>query len=92
MMTSGTKSEAYLGSSGDTDNSINTAMMPTTPSPADPGNHGGTRIDAGLGLNLWHPSKGFRVAAEFAVPLYQNLNGPQLGQDWTLTLGSQFAW
>ena len=84
--------KSWKGISGDTDNSVNSAMMPTLSSPADPSNHGGTSIDAGLGLNLWHPSNGFRVAAEFAVPLYQNLNGPQLGQDWTLTLGTQYAW
>lgn len=84
--------ESWKSISGNTDNSVNTAMKPTMSAPADPLNHGGTRIDAGLGLNLWHPNSGFRVAAEFAVPLYQNLNGPQLGQDWTLTIGTQYAW
>lgn len=84
--------KSWKGISGNTDKSINTAMMPNMSSAADPNNHGGTRIDAGLGLNLWHPTSGFRVAAEFAVPFYQNLNGPQLGQDWTLTLGTQYAW
>ena len=82
--------KSWKSISGDTDNSVNSAMNMS--SPADPNNYGGTSIDAGLGLNLWHPTSGFRVAAEFAVPLYQNLNGPQLGQDWTLTLGTQYAW
>jgi hypothetical protein len=80
---------------GDTDNSVNDlapAMVQPFSSPADPDNHGGTRIDAGIGLNLWHPTTGFRVATEFLVPVYQKLNGPQLGQDWTLTLGTQYAW
>ncbi|MFC5050168.1 transporter [Rubritalea spongiae] len=77
---------------GDTNNSLNMPMMPNMSSPADPDNHGGTRIDAGIGLNLWHPTSGFRVATEFIMPVYQKLNGPQLGQDWTLTLGTQYAW
>jgi hypothetical protein len=84
--------KSWKGISGDTDNSVNSLMMPSVSSAADPANHGGTRLDAGLGLNLWNPSNGFRVAAEFSIPMYQNLNGPQLGQDWTLTLGTQFAW
>ncbi|MGJ8671429.1 transporter [Rubritalea sp.] len=76
---------------GNTVNSVN-AMNPNMSSAADPDNQGGTRIDAGVGLNLWHPTSGFRVATEFAIPLYQKLNGPQLGQDWSLTLGTQYAW
>lgn len=76
---------------GNTDNSVN-AMNPVMASTADPNNHGGTRIDAAVGLNLWEPASGFRVATEFVVPVYQKLNGPQLGQDWTLTLGTQYAW
>lgn len=74
----------------DTDNSVN-AMMPMS-LPADPANTGGTTIDAAVGLNLWHPEDGFRIATEFAVPVYQNLNGTQLGQNWTLTLGTQYSW
>ena len=74
---------------GDTDNSVNQGM---TSSAADPNNYGGTRIDIGAGLNLWHPGNGFRVATELTTPLYQQLDGPQLGNDWTLTLGTQFAW
>lgn len=75
---------------GDTDNSVNTAMPMSLP--ADPSNTGGTSIDAAVGLNLWHPEDGFRVATEFSMPVYQNLNGTQLGQSWTLTLGTQYAW
>jgi hypothetical protein len=32
---------------------------------------------------------GHRLAAEFGVPVYQNLNGPQMETDWTLTVGWQ---
>ena len=35
---------------------------------------------------------GTSVATELSVPLYQNLNGTQLGQSWTLTLGTQYSW
>ena len=77
---------------GDTDNSVNSGMVANMSLPADPSNTGGTSIDAAVGLNLWHPEDGFRVATEFSMPVYQNLNGTQLGQSWTLTLGTQYSW
>lgn len=61
---------------------------------ADPDNYGGDRVDAGLGLNVVAQSgafQGHRLAAEFSVPLYQHLNGPQLETNWSLTLGWQYA-
>lgn len=76
---------------GNTDRSVNDPMAIMS-LPADPSNTGGTSIDAAVGLNLWHPEDGFRVATEFAMPVYQNLNGTQLGQNWTLTLGTQYSW
>jgi len=53
---------------------------------------GGTRVGIPLGLNLYFPSgalKGHRIAAEWHIPVYQTLNGPQLETDWVLTLGWQ---
>ncbi|MCY3548711.1 MAG: transporter [Gemmatimonadetes bacterium] len=53
---------------------------------------GGTRVDIPLGFNVYFPDgalKGHRIAAEWHVPVYQNLNGPQLETDWLLTLGWQ---
>jgi hypothetical protein len=51
--------------------------------------HGGERIEAFLGLNghipLGHGTMA-RVSIEAGVPLYQNLNGPQLERDWSLAL------
>jgi hypothetical protein len=51
--------------------------------------HGGERIEAFLGLNghipLGHGTMA-RVSIEAGVPLYQNLNGPQLEHDWSLAL------
>ncbi len=44
------------------------------------------------GLNLYFPSgalKGHRLAAEWHIPVYQSLNGPQLETDRVLTVGWQ---
>lgn len=50
----------------------------------------GRRLDIALGGNiLFHG--GFRLAAEVALPVYQNLDGPQLETDLTARLGAQFA-
>lgn len=61
---------------------------------ADPDNQGGERVDLLLGVNLIGQSgvlAGHRIAMEFGAPVYQDLNGPQLETDWTLTLGYQKA-
>ena len=61
---------------------------------ADPENYGGQRLDVLLGVNLVGPSgwlRGHRISIEAGVPVYQDLNGPQLETDWTLTVGYQFA-
>jgi len=58
----------------------------------DPSARGGKRIDLALGFNLWSTEHGTRFAVEGGVPLYQNLDGPQLGIDWFMTLGLQVAW
>lgn len=57
--------------------------------------YGGERIEAFLGLNghipLGHGTMA-RIGIEAGVPLYQNLNGPQLERDWSLafTAGLHF--
>jgi hypothetical protein len=56
---------------------------------ANPDFYGGDRLDLLFGVNLigQHDAIcGHRLAAEFGVPVYQNLNGPQLETDWTLTV------
>ena len=53
---------------------------------------GGRRVDVPLGLNLYFPVgalAGHRIAAEWHIPVYQNLHGPQLATDWILTIGWQ---
>ena len=57
---------------------------------ADPDNYGGEIIETGFGLNLkgtegW--SLGHEIAAEFTLPVYQDLNGPQMERDYAFTLG-----
>lgn len=61
---------------------------------ADPDNYGGERVDVLIGMNLVGQQGdlcGHRAAIEFGVPVYQNLNGPQMETDWTLTVGWQKA-
>lgn len=55
---------------------------------ADPDNYGGERIDLGIGLNFVGTEgslQGQRFGVEATVPLYQDLNGPQMETDWTIT-------
>ena len=60
---------------------------------ADPSNYGGDEVTALLGINLAGQGslKGHRLAAEIGLPLYRDLNGPQLETDLTFTLGWQKA-
>ncbi|MBE9114972.1 transporter [Lusitaniella coriacea LEGE 07157] len=72
------------------DSRLNPMMIPT----ADPNRRGGTRLDLGLGLNLYAPQgslAGTRLGIEFSLPIYQSLTGPQLETDWKLTVGVQAA-
>lgn len=67
------------------DADLNPAMVPT----ADPKLQGGDRLDALLGLS-WHGHQsGHRLGLEFGLPMYQDLDGPALETDWTVTLGWQ---
>ena len=61
-------------------------------SAADPNARGGSRLDLSVGLNLWDTETGARFAIEVGAPIYQNLDGPQLGSEWFVTAGFQFAW
>lgn len=73
------------------DDALNPALVPT----ADPRRRAGERIDFLAGVNIygresWY--RGQRVAVEFGFPIYQALDGPQLGLDWVLVTGWQYAW
>ena len=66
-------------------------MMVTT---ADTANSGGTSINSGFGLNYMIANgglKGLRLASEISMPLYQDLKGIQLKQNYNLIFGLQYA-
>lgn len=57
---------------------------------ADPDNYGGEMVEAGVGFNLKGATgwmDGHEIGAEFTLPLYRDLNGPQLERDYALTVG-----
>lgn len=61
---------------------------------ANPDFQGGDRVDLIGGVNLVAPHgalAGHRLGIELGVPVYQNLNGPQMAGDWMLTVGWQKA-
>ncbi len=58
---------------------------------ADPGNWGKKQLDGSIGVNLLLPGSAHRLAVELKVPIYQDLNGPQLETDWVMTLGWQYT-
>ncbi len=65
-------------------------LIPTLIPTADPDRRGGTRIDTLFGIELYVPGgkwKGNRFGIEFSVPIYQNLEGPQLETDWIASVG-----
>lgn len=66
------------------------ALDPMMVATADPHLRAGKRLDLGAGVNI-AGSGGHRLALEYLLPLYQNLNGPQLEQDWMVNLGYQFT-
>jgi hypothetical protein len=61
---------------------------------ANPDFQGGDRVDVIGGINLVAPHgalAGHRLGIELGVPVYQDLNGPQMAGDWMLTVGWQKA-
>ena len=69
----------------------NLVVGPLVVPTADPQRRGGSRVDLSLGINVNTPIAGHRLGIEAALPIYQNLDGPQLGVDWYLTVGWQFS-
>lgn len=69
----------------------NPALNPAMIQTADTSLQGGERLDSSLGLNYLFDN-GHRLALEYAVPISQNLNGPQLETDSVLTVGWQKAY
>lgn len=62
---------------------------------AQPDLRRGQQLDVLAGMNFQFKKDGFlrghRLAAEFALPVHRDLEGPQLETDWSLTLGWQKA-
>ena len=57
---------------------------------ANPDNFGGERIALSLGMNYVVPKgvlAGHRLSVEGTVPVYQDLNGPQMKRDNMVVLG-----
>ena len=70
------------------DKKLNPLMVAT----ARPDLRGGEHANLGIGINFMQPHgllKGHRIAAEFSIPFYQHLDGPQLEVDYMYTLGWQ---
>lgn len=61
---------------------------------ARPDLRGGSRIDVGVGVNVYIRKglfKATRLAVEGMLPIYQDLDGPQLETDWIVTAGVQYT-
>jgi hypothetical protein len=70
--------------------SVNPNMVPT----ADPGRQAAMRLDTLFGFNFVVPGTplaGTRFAIEAGLPIYQRVDGPQLGTSWIMTVGAQYA-
>lgn len=80
----------YTGRIDGRDREIDKLLDPMDGAPtpdADPGNYGGHRLDSFLGASF--TAGPVSVGIEGGIPLYQNLNGLQLKNDWYLTVGVQ---
>ncbi len=72
------------------DPKLNPLMVPT----ADTSLQGGKRLDVFAGLNFSPSSgitKGHRLAIEVGVPVYEDLDGPQMSTQWMLSAGWQYV-
>lgn len=79
-----------VGDINGADPNLNPMMVIT----ADTNNSGGNILNGGLGVNYYIPTgtlQNLRFGLEFGYPLYQDLNGIQLKNRETLTLGLQYA-
>lgn len=77
---------------GETEDSIDgiDALIVAPVQTADPDNYGGERVSLSLGVNTIVQSgalEGNRFSAELTMPIYQDLNGPQLERDNAFILG-----
>ena len=52
---------------------------------------GGSRLDLLVGVNIFDNHSGLNGGIEFGQTLWQDLDGPQLGSDWSLTAGIRYS-
>ncbi len=78
------------GIHGDQRNGLHT-LNPAMSLPANPANSGGKEIGIFIGASYLSPN-GLRMSIELGKPLYQELNGSQLGNDYSVSLGLQYVW
>lgn len=72
------------------DRKLDPGIVPT----ADPDLQGGTRADLLAGVNFYAPSGAFggnRLAIEGGLPVYENLDGPQMSTEWMLAASWQMV-
>lgn len=67
------------------DSEIPPAMSPVN----DPNATGGRRLDLSVALNGFF-GNGHSLGVEVGIPVYQDLNGPQMETDWIVSLSYQF--
>jgi len=68
--------------------SVNPELVPTARTDL----RGSRTVEVGFSLNFYIPqASAFRVALEGMLPVYRDLDGPQLERDWTLTAGLQIT-
>ncbi len=65
----------HWGNIDGADEELNPALVPT----ADPDRRGGDRLDVGIGLTK--SIAGWQIGADVAIPVHQDLDGPQLETD-----------
>lgn len=72
------------------DPELNSQMSPG----ADPKLRAGQKVSLGIGANYYiteGPAQSLRLATELLLPVYQDLDGPQLENKWALVAGTQYS-
>ena len=67
---------------------------PTFDAEGDPRRQGGRRVDLLLGVNIFVPKgifKRTRLNIEAGLPIYEDLDGPQLSTRWLLSAGATYS-
>lgn len=63
-------------------------LIPT----ADPSLRSGAEINLLFGVNFYETISGFRLGAELGNTIWRDLDGPQLGNELSFTLGALYSW